>query len=358
MKQTEIKPLRICAMLPTWVGDACMATPMLRALRQAYPQAEIVAVGRSVICDLLNGAWGDDRPWFDRWIVYDKRSWGKRSRVRLAGVLRREQVDLAVLLANSWWTAAVAKLSGAKRIVGYDRDARGWLLTDRLAVPRQGKDALPISAVDYYLGIANWLGCVVTDRQMQLAVSQEYRSQADALWDQIGFQQQLPTLTINNNAATDAGRLWPSSHLRILAERAARELGWQVLLHCGPSERNATNQLAAEIAHPRVASMGIVEDLPIGLSKAVLERSSCVLSTDSGARHMAVAMNRRVVTLFGTINPAWTTTYNHPEVRLPTHWKDDGSSHVRGSGEAMSAILPEQVFCVLADLAKSTAVAA
>jgi heptosyltransferase-2 len=88
------------------------------------------------------------------------------------------------------------------------------------------------------------------------------------------------------------------------------------LLHCGPKERESANRIVSELQHPSIASMGIWEDLPIDLSKAVLRRADLVVSTDSGPRHMAVALNRPVVTLFGPTDPAWTHTYNRPEALL------------------------------------------
>lgn len=71
--------------------------------------------------------------------------------------------------------------------------------------------------------------------------------------------------------------------------------------------------------------MGVVEQLPIGLSKAVLKCCVAVVSTDSGPRHLAVAFDRPVVSLFGATTPQWTSTYNHPEFvdpNIPVVWRD------------------------------------
>ena len=62
--------------------------------------------------------------------------------------------------------------------------------------------------------------------------------------------------------------------------------------------------------------MGRFDDLPLGLSKALIERSRLVVSTDSGPRHIAVAMNKPVVSLFGSIDPGLTRSYNIPETIL------------------------------------------
>ncbi len=317
MQSSTTERTTFCVIMPTWVGDACLATPALRALRHAFPQAQVVGVMRPVVRDVLAGAWGDGPPWIDDYILFNKRPQsGVSSRLGLIGHLRRRKADVIVLLTNSLWSAAVARLAGARRIVGYDRDARGWLLTDRIPVPRDGRSMRPISPIDYYLQLSAWLGADISDRAMQLGVSDFDRQLADELWNQIGFTSDFPTIVINSGAASLVTRLWPLSKVQELARRMASELGWQVLLHCGPAEREEMNQVAVAANDKRIASMGVMPELPIGLSKSVLQRAAAVVSTDSGPRHLAVALNRPVVTLYGPTDPAWTATYNVPELAV------------------------------------------
>ncbi len=310
-------PKSICIFLPTWVGDACMATPMLRSLRAAFPQDRLVGVMRPVIRDVLDGGWKGGQPWFDEIVLLNKKtSAGCVTKFTLIGALRRRKIDVAILLTNSLWSAAVARVSSIPRILGYDRDARGWLLSDAIPVARDGKKLKPVSQIEYYLELARWLGCDTVDRSMQLDVSPSDRELADNLWAQLSFDRIRPTIAINVGAATSATRLWPASKVSELSLRIAEELGWQVLLHCGPSERAAMNQLAVDLKHPKIGSMGVSAELPIGLSKAVLERCDGLVSTDSGPRHLAVALNRSVVSLYGPTDAAWTTTYNRPEIAI------------------------------------------
>jgi heptosyltransferase-2 len=311
----EPKQATLGIVLPTWVGDACMATPTLRALRQAFPQTRIIGVMRPVIRDVLESAWGDQPAWLDECVVFSKKPQPPTlSRWGLVRQLQRHQVGVMVLLTNSLWSAAVARLAGVPRIVGYDRDARGWLLSDRVPVVRDGKKIRPVSPIDYYLQLAHWIGVENTDRSLQLGSSPLDQQLADALWTQVGFSAQIPTVVINSGAATMATRIWPEASVRELAKRIAAELGWQVLLHCGPMERTQANEVARVINDPRVASMGVAGQLPLGLSKSVLQRAAAVVTTDSGPRHIALAFNRPVITLFGPTDPSWTPTYNIPEI--------------------------------------------
>ena len=62
--------MKIAVFLPNWIGDAVMATPALRALRQHFPQAHLIAVARPYVAAVLDGA-----PWFDEQILFDPRRW-------------------------------------------------------------------------------------------------------------------------------------------------------------------------------------------------------------------------------------------------------------------------------------------
>src|SRR5262245_43744361 len=119
--------MRIALLLPNWIGDAVMATPAIRALRERFPDARIIGVGKPYVAGVLEGS-----PRIDEWIDFDKR--GPRSqRFRsVARRLRQEPIELAVIFPNSFRTALLARLSGCRRRIGFARYGRSFLLTDRL----------------------------------------------------------------------------------------------------------------------------------------------------------------------------------------------------------------------------------
>src|SRR5437660_10757705 len=110
-------PQKILVVQPSWVGDAVMATPMLRALRELYPQAQISYLLRRYVKDVYTGM-----PWADRLITYrtgkTKAKAGK-GLFDLAARLRAAKFDMAVLLPNSFTTALLCKMAGIKRVEGY-----------------------------------------------------------------------------------------------------------------------------------------------------------------------------------------------------------------------------------------------
>jgi heptosyltransferase-2 len=149
-----------------------------------------------------------------------------------------------------------------------------------------------------------------------LAVTEEDRNRTDELWRQVGFQDDRFTVVMNTGAAIADTKRWPVEHAAATARVLSRQYGAQVLIHCGPAEREIADEVQARVGEPRVRSMGCIPSLPLGLSKGAIERSDLVISTDSGPRHMAVAFGKPIVTLFGSVSAALTATYNHPETIL------------------------------------------
>lgn len=303
--------MKVAILLPTWVGDTCMATPTIRAIRAGLPDVEeLCVVGRYAPVAVLEGS-----PWIDSAITFKPRSKDSKilSRRGLVSKLRERGFDLIVLLPNSLSAGLIGYLSGAKRRVGYAKDGRTWLLTDAFPQRDASGDHRKKPAIDYYLNLAQQLGCETNDRAMQLFVSEADRVLARNLHSEFKFEWDVPTVLFNTASATAQSRLWPVGHASRAAKLLANRYGFQVIVHCGPQDRDRANAIAFGASHEKVKSMGEVADIPIGLSKGLMEQASVVVSTDSGPRHMAVALNKNVVTLFGPTSPEQTQTYNRPE---------------------------------------------
>src|ERR1044072_8264698 len=118
--------MKLALFMPNWIGDVAMATPAVRALRQHYGDAHIIAVLAPYVADVLQGA-----PWFDSQILMPKDGSLRERWFRASRQLREHGVDLAVLFPNSFRSAAVARLGGCRVRIGYDRSGRGWLLTNK-----------------------------------------------------------------------------------------------------------------------------------------------------------------------------------------------------------------------------------
>src|SRR5690349_19566635 len=170
-------PRKVLVVQPSWVGHAVMAAPTLRALRELYPAAHISYLMRRYVKPVYSGM-----PWADQLITYrtgkTKAKAGK-GLIDLAGRLRAAKFDLAILLPNSFKTALVCKMANVPRVVGYERDGRGFLLTDKLLPVKERGKFVPTPIIKSYLGIASYLGSGHRDLKMELFVTPSEMREAE-----------------------------------------------------------------------------------------------------------------------------------------------------------------------------------
>jgi heptosyltransferase-2 len=304
--------MTIVVFCPNLVGDTVMATPVLRALRGAYPESRLVGVIKPHVAPTLDG-----NPWLDGLILFDPKARDPRHRTTSAwSRLRAERAGLAILLPNSVRSAILAWAAGIPRRVGYARGGRGVLLTDRLTVPRDASGLrLPVPAVDYYLGLVRHLGIPTGSNRLELATTPTDEAAADLAWAALGLEGDRPVVCLNTGGAYGPAKSWPNSYFSTLARRLTTEVGVRVLVVCGPSERAAARAIVAGADHPDVVSLAEM-DLSIGLTKACVRRAALMVTTDSGPRHFAAAFGVPVVSLFGPTNIAWTRTQHPHAVHL------------------------------------------
>lgn len=304
--------MNIGIFLPNWVGDAVMATPALRALRQHYgASARLVGIMRPAVAQVLAGT-----SWLDEQIICDPASnAAERRGSSLVRKLRRERFDAAVLFPNSWRSALLARASGARERIGYVRGWRGWLLTRKLYPLRDRKKFAPVSAVDYFLDLAYAVGCPPASRQVELATLPDDERAADRVWDKFRLPRQKQVVVLNTGGAYGAAKLWPTGYFASLAQRLATVERRHVLVLCGPDERELARQIVRGAAHRGVQSLAD-EQLSIGLSKACVRRAGLMVTTDSGPRHFAAAFGVPVVTLFGPTRISLSENYHSQAIHL------------------------------------------
>jgi lipopolysaccharide heptosyltransferase II len=303
--------MNVALFLPNWIGDLAMATPAIRALRQQYAQARMVAVCKPYVTGLLDGS-----PWFDEIVHLDaKGPWSQRW-LSVAWKLRCRGIDLAVLFPNSFHSAWVARLAGCKRRIGFVRYGRGWLLTDRLdpRVDAEGR-IQPAPVIDDYNLLAQTAGCPAPGHRLELFTTAADDIAADAVWTKFGLRTDAEVICLNPGAAFGAAKYWESEYFARLAQDLVDRRGSQVLVLCGPGERDLARHIATLADRQAVHSIAD-QPLSLGLTKALLRRTTLLITTDSGPRHIASAFGRPVVTLFGPTHIAWTETYDPRSVHL------------------------------------------
>lgn len=303
---------RLAIFLPNWVGDLVMATPALQAIEKwaAAKNIELIGIVRQPLQELLEGS-----TWLHQCWSYDKRATnGPASESNLRVRLRREAIDTALLLTNSFRTAWLAYRGGIRRRIGYAGDVRRWLLTDPVRRARWRRQRLPRSAVDDYLDLARVLGAHPKRVQLALALTRREEKLAANVWQTFGWRDE-PVIAFHPGAAHGAAKCWPVAHFAELARRLIEQTSsLRVLVLCGPGEQQVASEICDLANHPQIKSLAGF-DLSLGLTKACLASSEVLVTGDSGPRHIAAAFGVSTYSLFGPTDPCWANNY-HPD----DHW--------------------------------------
>jgi len=311
--------MHIIVILPRWVGDLVMSTPMLRAVRDHFgTTARITGVAKPMFAELLDGT-----PWLDRLVFYDRHSRDPSRRFRaVARQLHADRADIALIVPNSLSSAALAWAGGARRRVGFARHGRRWLLTDPLAAPRAASNkggrspwspgswfrVEPASPAGHAMDLAARIGVPRQPLTLELATTPADESLADdvlgRLFPAAPTGHVGPLIVFNDNGAYGPSKSWGADRFAALSKLAIERLpGARVLVHCGPGDRDEARAIVHAANHPAVQSLADEPKLPFGLSKAVLRRADVLVTSDSGPRHIAAAFGTPTIVLHGPMDP-------------------------------------------------------
>lgn len=291
--------MKIGIFLPNWLGDLVMATPALRAIRRHFgSEAHLVGIVRPNLRKLLAGTdWLDEQWSFDpRTTHRGLRQWALVRRMRDA------HIDMALLFPNSLRPAILTWTAGIKERVGHVCYGRGPLLTGKVYPRRVGGRLAAGPLVDYYLQLAEAVGCPKESRRLELACTEQERRRAAEIWRGLGMRNDGRVIGLNSSGAYGTAKLWPDEHFGRLARRLVVETDHDVLVICGPQERRIARHIVDVAAHERVFSLAD-QRLDLTTSKGCIERTRLIVSTDSGPRHIAAAFGKPVITLFGPTSP-------------------------------------------------------
>jgi lipopolysaccharide heptosyltransferase II len=295
--------MKIMIRATNWVGDAIMALPALRAIRQRHADAHISIVARPYVADIYR-----DQQVSDELIPYDPngdhRGW--RGREKLVADLRARKFDVALLLQNAFDAAWLAWRAHIPQRIGYARDSRSLLLTKAIPVPKPGE----ISAHEkfYYLELlrrASWLDQLHDEPHITLRVPDASRQRAAQTLLEAGARAHATRIAVGAGASYGSAKCWPPDRfakaLNAYVSRAGADS--DVILFGTPSELPVSAAIGTELQRPPINLTGktSIADLP-----ALLSQCHLFLGNDSGAMHVAAAVGLPVVAVFGPTDPEGT----------------------------------------------------
>jgi heptosyltransferase-2 len=286
---------RILVRATNWVGDAVMSVPALQALREHNPQARISILARPWVAGLYG------REGFcDEVIPYDApRGWrGLGEKRRVAAELRARQFDCAVLLQNAFEAAAMARWAGIPIRIGYDRDARGWLLTHPIPLPVAGD--IPRHQRFYYLELlkrAKLIAGYEKDSIIRLGGAADAAERGRAQFRKAGIDGAV--VGVSPGAAYGGAKRWLPERFAEAAVAGARERGAQVAIFGSKEEASICQTVCQEISRAGVRCHNFAGVTPLDAFVEMAAACGLFLTNDSGAMHVASALGVPTVAVFG-----------------------------------------------------------
>ena len=345
---------RIVVRGTNWVGDAVMTIPALRQLRNLFPQAQITLATRAWAQGLFA-----DADFLDDVLIHEGN--GLRSVVNQVREWRKRNFDLAVLFPNSLETALVASLSRVPVRIGYATEGRQPLLTHPLPLP-EWRDSK--HEVFYYLKIVAELEWLISHQQTfldtqpngSLEVSPERKFSARGFLRSQGVNQvgsgKLVALcpgSINSRA-----KRWPAERYAALADKLIDELGAQVLLVGSQAETEVSEDVMRQMHNTPIFLTGKTD---LAKLVSVLSLVDLLVTNDTGPAHIASALDRPVLVIFGPTNPLTTRPFS-PRAEIVREPPDCAPCMLRDcpiDHRCMTAITPEDVFAHASRLLRAEA---
>jgi len=307
---------RILVRGPNWLGDAVMCESALRGLRSLFPDAQIALLVKPGVADLFAG-----HPALTRVLTYDTngRHAGLSGKWALAGQLRRQDFDLAILFQNAFEAALLTFLAGVPRRYGYATDARSLLLTDPVAAPDR---RTLVHQVRYYWDLLKPLGLTGDPSAPELVVFPEEEQAMAGRFSQGGVAPSDVVVGINPGSTFGGAKRWLPERFAEVTDRLCHTIRMSrgqevsVVIFGAKGEERLGQEIAANLSSKSLVLSGATT---IRELMAAVKRCEVLVTNDTGPMHIASAFQVPVVAIFGPTDWRITSPFGsaHAIVRQP-----------------------------------------
>jgi len=279
---------------PAWVGDMVLAQSLFMFLKQREPDSTVDVLAPGWTLPLLARM-----PEVDEAVVSPFRHGELRlgDRLRLGRRLRDRAYDRAIVLPNSFKSAIVPFAARARVRTGYTGEWRFGLLNDARQLDRQ---KLP-RTVDRFIALA-----LAPDEPLPEIPAPRIRADADKARSALARQGRglpaAPVLGLCPGAEYGPAKRWPAEYYADVAQ-AKLEQGWEVWLFGSDKDAGVTGAIQS-MTGKRCLDLGGRTTLEEAID--LMSLTTAVVTNDSGLMHVAAALDRQVIALYGSSDPRHT----------------------------------------------------
>lgn len=329
---------RILVVGPAWVGDMVMAQSLFKTLKQHNPEVSI---------DVLAPAWS--KPLLERMpevnnaiiLPLGHGQLGLKRRYRLGHQLREPGYQQAILLPNSWKSALVPFWAGIPRRTGFLGELRWGLVND---VRPLDKARLPMT-VQRFVALGLTRDAPLPPVPVP-ALQVKPAEVASALRRHGLARPTVPVLGLCPGAEYGPAKRWPAGYFAEIA-RHYLQSGWAVWLFGSAKDTLPGREIAAQAE----GCLDLTGKTSLADAVDLLSLTTVVVSNDSGLMHVAAALDRRLVAIYGSSDPGFTPPLN-PRAKIlslglacsPCFQRECPLGHL----QCLRALSPAQVLAAIA----------
>ena len=267
-----------------FIGDVVLTTPIIRAVRERFPDAYIAYLAEKNAAALL-----EHNPNLNEIIPFDYSRPSILEQPRVLLQLRRRHFDVAVDLFSNPRSALLTYGSGAPVRIGKDAKTRGRLYTHRIR-----DDGAMKSAIAFHYQYVKPLGVEPTSWRTEVFLTDDEKREARIYLKHLGVDLSRPIVAVHPGA-TWPNKMWLKEHFAELIDMLRAKLGVEVILSPGPHDADLLKFIANRCASPTVS----LPALPLRLLAAILSHCAVFVSNDCGPMHIGVAVGTPTIGIFG-----------------------------------------------------------
>ncbi|KLN97057.1 ADP-heptose--LPS heptosyltransferase RfaF [Moellerella wisconsensis] len=340
--------MKILVIGPSWVGDMMMSQSLYRSLKALHPHAEIDVMAPAW-CRPLLAKMPEVRQAISMPLGHGTLGIGERRRLGIE--LRAEQYDHAYILPNSFKSALVPWFANIPRRTGWRGEMRYGLLNDLRILD---KNAFPLM-VQRYIALAypadQITSAACLPQPLLWPKLQVTEDEVTKTRENFGLSEQRPIIGFCPGAEFGPAKRWPHYHYANLAQTLITERGYQILLFGSDKDAPVGDDIRQSLSDDaQQYCYNLAGKTSLEQAVNLIAGCNAVISNDSGLMHIAAALDRPLVALYGPSSPDFTPPLSNKAqvIRLITGYhkvrKGDGDS---GYHQSLIDIKPELVLNAL-----------
>jgi lipopolysaccharide heptosyltransferase II len=295
--------MKILLVRPRLIGDVVFTTPLLRGLRQRFPDAALTYLVEPAAAPVVAG-----NLHLDEVLVLPSVSGFARLRgdASIALQLRRRRFDVAIDLHGGPRSAWLVLASGAPMRIGYRITGRSWMYTH--VIERPPDDGPRHSVLNQWdlLAPLNVDPCDPSRFPVEMNHSRDAADRVARLLAEANVSPTAPLVVVHVSAGNPFRR-WPAdSFVDLIEQIARRDPSRRLIVTSGPSEAGAAARISEDVRRrlgDQSGALPVLPELDLDELRSLIDRAALYIGGDSGPLHIAATTHTPIVALLGPTLP-------------------------------------------------------